>query len=123
MGGMVDGFYCSLYVAGCVGVMLAINWKLALLVLSVSPVVALATLYFEKRILKINRKVRKINAELTRHYNEGISGAKTSKTMVIEDKNTAAFQEVSGSMRRNSVRAVFLDAVYVPIIRDRESVV
>ncbi len=113
---MVDGFYCSLYVTGCVGVMLAINWKLALLVLSVSPVVALATLYFEKRILKINRKVRKINAELTRHYNEGISGAKTSKTMVIEDKNTAAFQEVSGSMRRNSVRAVFLDAVYVPII-------
>ena len=60
--------------------------------------------------------MRKINAELTRHYNEGISGAKTSKTMVIEDKNTAAFQEVSGSMRRNSVRAVFLDAVYVPII-------
>ena len=113
---LVDGFYCSLYVAGCVAVMLAINWKLALLVLCVSPVVALVTLYFEKRILKINRQVRKINAEVTRHYNEGISGAKTSKTMVIEDKNTAAFQEVSGSMRRSSVKAVFLDAVYVPII-------
>ncbi len=36
--------------------------------------------------------------------------------MVIEEKNTQAFQEVSGSMRRTSIQAVLLDAVYIPII-------
>lgn len=113
---MVDIFWSAAYVLGSMVVMLVINWKLALLVIVVVPAIALLTLYFQKRILKLNRQVRRINAEITRHYNEGISGAKTSKTMVIEDKNTAAFQEVTSRMRETTVRAVLLNAVYVPII-------
>ncbi|WP_367575827.1 ABC transporter ATP-binding protein [Acutalibacter intestini] len=35
---------------------------------------------------------------------------------MIEDKNTAAFNQVSGSLRRASVKAVVLDAIYMPII-------
>lgn len=113
---MVDGVYCSVYILACLGVMLVINWKLGLLVLAVVPFIAAFTIFFEKRILKVNRKVRKINAEITRHYNEGISGAKTSKTLCIEEKNLGAFQEVSGNMRRTSIKAVMLDAIYIPVI-------
>ncbi len=113
---LVDIFWSSAYVLGSMAVMLSINWRLALLVIVVVPIIALLTLYFQKRILKINRQARRINAEITRHYNEGISGAKTSKTLVIEDKNTAAFQEVTARMRETTVRAVLLNAVYVPII-------
>jgi len=113
---LVDIFWSLAYVLGCMGVMLFINWRLALLIIVVVPAIALATLYFQKRILNLNRKVRKINAEITRHYNEGISGAKTSKTLVIEDKNTAAFQEVTGRMKHTTIRAVMLNAIYVPII-------
>ena len=113
---LVDIFWSAAYVIGSMAVMLAINWQLALLVIAVVPVIALLTLYFQKRILRINRQARRINAEITRHYNEGISGAKTSKTLVIEDKNTAAFQEVTSRMRETTVRAVLLNAVYVPII-------
>ncbi len=113
---LVDIFWSSAYVLGSMVVMLSINWRLALLVIVVVPIIALLTLYFQKRILKINRQARRINAEITRHYNEGISGAKTSKTLVIEDKNTAAFQEVTGRMRHTMVRGVLLNAVYVPII-------
>ena len=113
---LVDIFWSSAYVLGSMVVMLSITWRLALLVIVVVPFIALLTLYFQKRILKINRQARRINAEITRHYNEGISGAKTSKTLVIEDKNTAAFQEVTARMRDTTVRAVLLNAVYVPII-------
>ncbi len=113
---LVDIFWSLAYVLGCMGVMLFINWRLALLIIVVVPAIALATLYFQKRILNLNRKVRKINAEITRHYNEGISGAKTSKTLVIEDKNIAAFQEVTGRMKHTTIRAVMLNAIYVPII-------
>ena len=112
----VDGVYCSVYILACLGAMLVINWRLGLLVLSVVPFIAAFTYFFEKRILKVNRQVRKINAEITRHYNEGISGAKTSKTLAIEDKNLQSFQEVSGNMRRTSIRAVALDATYVPVV-------
>ena len=113
---LVDIFWSAAYVLGSIVVMLSINWQLALLVIVVVPVIALLTLYFQKRILKINRQARRINAEITRHYNEGISGAKTSKTLVIEDKNTSAFREVTSRMRETTVRAVLLNAIYVPII-------
>lgn len=113
---LVDIFWSAAYVIGSMAVMLSVNWQLALLVIGVVPVIALLTLYFQKRILRINRQARRINAEITRHYNEGISGAKTSKTLVIEDKNTAAFQEVTSRMRETTVRGVLLNAVYVPII-------
>lgn len=113
---LVDIFWSAAYVLGSMVVMLTINWQLALLVIVVVPFIALLTLYFQKRILKINRQVRRINAEITRHYNEGISGAKTSKTLVIEDKNTAVFQEVTHRMKETTVRGVLLNAVYVPII-------
>ena len=73
-------------------------------------------LYFQKKILHINRKARRINAEITRHYNEGISGAKTSKTLVIEDQNTASFRELTESMRVAGVRAARLNAVYIPLV-------
>ena len=90
---LVDIFWSSAYVLGSMAVMLFLNWKLALLIIAVVPVIALLTLYFQKKILHINRKARRINAEITRHYNEGISGAKTSKTLVIEDQNTQAFRK------------------------------
>lgn len=113
---IVDVFYSSIYVLGCMIVMLVLNWKLALLVIVVVPFIVLLTLYFQKRILAVNRQARKINAEITRHYNEGISGAKTSKTLVIEDKNTANFKEVTGRMKSTTIRAVMLSAIYVPLI-------
>ncbi len=113
---IVDVFYSGIYVIGCMIVMLVLNWKLALLVMAVVPIIVLLTLYFQKRILAVNRQVRKINAEITRHYNEGISGAKTSKTLVIEDKNTEKFQEVTGRMKSTTIRSVMLSAIYVPLI-------
>lgn len=113
---LVDIFWSAAYVIGCVFVMLAYNWKLALILIAIIPVIAVFTVIFQKKILAVNRRVRAINAEVTRHYNEGISGAKTSKTLVIEDKNDAAFRAVTDDMRRTTIHAVWLNAVYIPII-------
>ena len=113
---LVEVFWSSTYVIGSIVIMFIKNWRLALLILVIIPPIALITSFFQKRILKVNREVRSINAEITRHYNEGISGAKTSKTMVIEDKNAAAFREVTADMRKASIHAVTLNAVFVPII-------
>ena len=113
---LVDIFWGMTYIFGCIGVMLFINWKLALLIVIVVPFITILTLFFQKKILIINRKVRATNAEITRHYNEGISGAKTTKTMVIEDKNTEAFTVETDKMKKTTIHAVMLNAVYVPMI-------
>ena len=113
---MVDMLWASSYVIGVFIAMLLLNWKLALIVMLIVPAIAVLTVYFQNRILNWNRKVRKINSRITSAYNEGIMGAKTSKTLVIEEKNAGEFQELTQEMRVAGVRAARLSAIYLPLV-------
>lgn len=113
---LIDVLWASTYVLGVFIAMLILNWRLALLVILIVPVIALLTVYFQNKILTWNRKVRKINSKITGAYNEGIMGAKTSKTLVIEDKNYGDFQGITDEMKTAGVRAARLSAVYIPLV-------
>lgn len=112
----VDLLWALTYVLGVFVAMLFLNWKLALVIMLVVPAIALLTFYFQNRILKWNRQVRKINSKITSAYNEGIMGAKTAKSLVVEEKTYSEFQEITGEMRSASVRAARLNAVYLPLV-------
>ncbi len=111
-----DILWSSVYVLGVFVAMLVLNAKLALLIILVVPAIALLTFYFQDRILGWNRRVRKINSKITGAYNEGIMGAKTSKTLVIEEKNFQDFTDITKDMRTSSVRSARLSAVYIPLV-------
>ena len=113
---LTDILWALFYVFGTFAAMLILNWRLALVVILIVPVIAVLTWYFQNRILHWNRKVRKLNSKITGAFNEGITGAKTSKTLVIEDQNTASFRELTESMRVAGVRAARLNAVYIPLV-------
>lgn len=114
--GLQDMLWSFAYVFGVFLSMLFLNWKMALLVISVVPFIAVMTVFFQRRILNLNRRIRKINSTMTGAFNEGITGARTSKTLVIEDKNAADFREISQDMYHASVRATSLNALYIPIV-------
>ena len=113
---MVDILWALTYVLSAFISMAILDLRLALLVMIIVPIIAVLTTYFQKKILFWNRKVRAINSRLTGAYNEGIMGAKTSKTLVIEDKNTEEFSELTVEMRSASVRAAGLNALYIPLV-------
>ena len=96
--------------------MLLLNWKLALVVMLIVPAMAVLTGYFQNRILHWNRKVRKLHSRITGAFNEGIAGAKTAKTLVIEDQMTENFRSLTASMHDSGVRAARLNAVYIPLV-------
>ena len=112
----VDLLWALTYVLGVFVAMFFLNWKLALIIMLVVPAIALLTYYFQNRILKWNRQVRKINSRITSAYNEGIMGAKTAKSLVVEEKTYGEFQEITGEMRMASIRAARLSAVYLPLV-------
>ena len=112
----VDLLWALTYVLGVFVAMFFLNWKLALIIMLVVPAIALLTYYFQNRILKWNRQVRKINSRITSAYNEGIMGAKTAKSLVVEEKTSGEFQEITGEMRTASIRAARLSAVYLPLV-------
>jgi ATP-binding cassette subfamily B protein len=97
-------------------VMLRTNLQLALMVLIVVPVLAFVTFYFQKRVLRSYRKVRKFNSVITNDFNEGINGAKTTKTLVLEDTNFKEFKDDTAKMRDSSIKAAKLVSIYRPLI-------
>jgi ATP-binding cassette subfamily B protein len=96
--------------------MLVLNWKMALMVMLVVPPLALVSWWFQQRILKAYRAVRKTNSKITGAFNEGIMGAKTTKTLVREEMNMEEFTALTRDMKKSSVRAASLSAVYLPIV-------
>ena len=96
--------------------MLVLNWKMALIVMLVVPPLAVVSWWFQQRILKAYRIVRKTNSKITGAFNEGIMGAKTTKTLVREEGNMAEFTVLTHEMKKSSVRSASLSAAYLPIV-------
>ncbi len=110
---MVWGFSMMVFIAV---ILLVMNLRLALITLTVVPILVVMSIYFQKKILKAYRKVRKTNSKITGAFNEGISGAKTTKTLVREAANLKEFQVQTGDMYRSSVRAAIFSSLYLPAI-------
>ncbi len=113
---IIDLIWGSTLIIGVSIVMLVVNWKLALLVLVVVPFLAYISVIFQKKILQRYRLTRKINSKITAAYSEGILGAKTTKTMGLEDQQSSEFRELTYSMKSESVKAAILSAAFMPIV-------
>ena len=114
--GLIDLTWSGLMMIGLIVVMLIINFKLALITLTVLPVLVFLSLYFRKRILKAYRQIRKQNSKITGAFNEGIGGAKTTKTLVLEESNYRDFDRMTSNMKRHSVKAAVFAGLYFPSI-------
>ena len=113
---LVDLCWGAVFLVACSVQMFALNWRLSLVVLLVLPPLAVISWKFQKGILNAYRQVRKRNSQITAGFNEGINGAKTTKTLVRENMNVEEFNEVAGHMRDASVRAATLSALFLPIV-------
>lgn len=114
--GIVDGLWSFAYIIIAFAMMFILNWKLALIVMTVVPFISIVTMYFQRKILDYNRQARKQNSKITGAYNEGITGARTSKTLVIEESNNKNFYQITSEMRQVSFRALMMNAIYIPMI-------
>ena len=113
---LVDLCWGAVFLVACSVQMFALNWRLSLVVLLVLPPLAVISWKFQKGILNAYRQVRKRNSQITAGFNEGINGAKTTKTLVRENMNVEEFNEVAEQMRNASVRAATLSALFLPIV-------
>lgn len=109
---LIDGVWQMTYLVGAIVVMLIINAKLALMVLTIMPLIVLLFSIFQSRLVRVNREVREINSKITGNFNEGITGAKTIKTLVIEDKIHDGFVADTAAMRKKTVRAAHLRGLF-----------
>ena len=114
--GIINFLWHLCYVVAAFVSMFLLDWKLGLLLLALIPVIGVITWLFQRRILVLNRHVRAINSRITGAYNEGITGAKASKTLVIEDANCRDFSALTREMYLRSVRRSQMAAVLMPLV-------
>jgi len=115
--GLLDVTWGMMNIVTAVYFMLIINWKLALIVMAVIPVLVVVAAQFKKKIIVEFRKVRKINSKITGAYNENITGVRVVKALCREEENLREFGELSGEMYRASYRASWLSALFLPTVQ------
>jgi ATP-binding cassette subfamily B protein len=120
---LIDLMWGSGFVVISVAVMLSINLTMSIALIVIMPALALISAYFQKRILASYRQVRRTNSLITGAFNEGIIGARTSKTLVREDANAQEFFHLTQTMRNHSVRAAVLSALFMPLVMSLGSIV
>ena len=119
---LVDCVWRLSYLIGAVAVMVALNPKLAAMVLSILPLLVILFSVFQKKLIRVNREVREVNSRITGNFNEGITGAKTIKSLAIEEKMEKRFGEETDRMRSKSVEASRLRGLFAGTMNFASSV-
>lgn len=110
-------FVWGILAIACVaGVMFALNWRLALIVLLILPPLVWVSRFFQVRLLRSSRALRKANSHTTAAFNEGIVGVRTSKSFVREQRNLEEFRDLTGQMYRHAVSNALYSALFLPVV-------
>jgi ATP-binding cassette subfamily B protein len=115
--GLLDVTWAVMNISTAVFFMLVINWRLALIVLAIIPVLVVVAVQFKKRILTEYREVRKINSKITGAYNENITGVRVIKALGREEANLTEFGVITDNMYGASYRAAWLSALFLPVVQ------
>ncbi|MDO5143178.1 MAG: ABC transporter ATP-binding protein [bacterium] len=109
---LMDGVWHMSYLVGAIIVMLIVNAKLALMVIAILPLIVLLFSVFQRKLIHVNREVRELNSRITSDFNEGITGAKTIKALVVEDKMVRDFKHDTDAMRKKTVHVAHLRGMF-----------
>ena len=109
---MMDIVWNGSYILFVLVMMLAVNVRLALYVMLLLPAAVAVISFLQKKMIELNRMIREINSRITGSFNEGITGARSIKTLVIEDTMESSFRKETEEMRRTSVHAVRYSAFF-----------
>ncbi len=114
--GFLDAVWGSTMMVGIIIAMFWLHPLLATVVICVMPFLAIASVYFQRRLLISARAATSINSRITASYNEAISGVLTSKVFVREEANLKEFSGLTHRLASAKVRNATYASIYLPIV-------
>jgi len=113
---MMDCVWNGAYILFALIVMLVTDLRLALAIIALMAAAGLLISFFQKRLVTLNRKIREINSTITGDFNEGITGARAIRLLVVEDRMQRDFERDTEHMRSTSVHAVHYSAMFTATV-------
>jgi ATP-binding cassette subfamily B protein len=114
--GVVTIFGDVFTLAGIMGVMLWMNWRLALVAFSVLPLIFFVTQWFRRHVRDSYRAVRGLIARINAFLQENITGMSTVQLFRRERLNFARFDTIDREHRDANIDSIFYYAVFYPAI-------
>jgi len=102
--------------AGLLCAVISVDWKLALISLTVLPFVVLPTRQIGRRIRGISRRTQERQAELNQILQETLSGHMVVKAFGAEGYESRRFREAARNLLRSNLRYVRQQALSTPVI-------
>ncbi|MFZ0814877.1 MAG: ABC transporter ATP-binding protein [Candidatus Sulfotelmatobacter sp.] len=114
--GVVSIFEDLFVLFGILGVMLCMNWKLALITFAVLPFIIVATKIFRDRVRDSYRRIRVAIARINSYLSEHVSGMVVLQLFNRERKAYKQFSEINRSHMEAYKDAIMAYAVYYPVV-------
>ncbi|MFX1483570.1 MAG: ABC transporter ATP-binding protein [Promethearchaeota archaeon] len=118
LGGDLINSFAQIFIVFAIGAaMFVADWRLAIISLSVVPILLITTIYFRKLLREAYRRTRKTISNVTSNLAESISGAKVTKSFARERISAEIFSELNEADYQSNVDAGKAQASFFPVIR------
>ena len=121
--GFTQLFTGVITILGTLGFMFVINYRIAVVVVFVTPVSLVVASYIAKRTYVMFRKQSETRGELTSLVDEMLGNQKIVQAFGHEDEAQEQFEEINERLRGYSLRATFFSSITNPCTRFVNSVV
>jgi ABC-type multidrug transport system fused ATPase/permease subunit len=112
--GMATLFQSGLTLVGVVGILLVLDWQLALLTFVALPLLAVGGVWFRIASAGAYRLTRERIAAITGYLQESLSGIRVVRAFGAEQRHIARFRELNDENRAVNMTTVKLNAAYFP---------
>jgi len=120
--GFVAIFGDIFVLAGIVGVVFWLNWRLALVLFSITPFIVLVSIWFRRGARLTYRQVRARIAAINAFLQEHISGMSTVQLFNREEKEAEKFDALNQKHRNANIDSVFYYSIFYPAIELIETI-
>lgn len=107
----------SLTIIGLLAWLLYLNWKLTLIALVITPMIALITRLISRRLRSLNREAQRGMGDITHVLEETISCQKVIKVFSGQAYETARFYDAINKMRRYNMKLAVAAGLNVPVVQ------
>ncbi len=114
--GVIVVFGDLITLAGITVVLLWMDWRLALVVLSITPLVVLVTAAYRVKARDAYRGVRRHLAHLNAFLQENLAGMTTVQLFRREEENFRRFDGMNEATRNQHLRSIYYSALFFPCV-------
>jgi ATP-binding cassette subfamily B multidrug efflux pump len=114
--GVVSIFEDVFVLAGIIGIMMKMNWRLALITFAVLPLIVYATRVFRDKVRDSYRRIRTAIARINSYLQEAVSGMLVLQLFNRERRAYNKFSDINASHMEAFKDAIMAYSVYYPVV-------